>query len=219
MPASDEDLRFQYDKLRTEILNNDTLAVQLLGVTVLLVTAAMGFGLHSATPQPFRTMVFLAAICMLFMSMLQTIERMRGTFLIASYMRTFLEQKTEHIKWETRLKKFRELSPGYGHKRFNTFLWIYVLIAVSNLFLIIIYTVIICNQPNKEFTHLPVIIFPITSQFIAIIILIISLVAIFLMVRTAIKLHTKYVEKNAETFDHIWEQVAGESTSPDPQSS
>lgn len=92
----------QFDKLRAEILHNDTLGLQLLGATLLLVSAAMGFAVQEKTNDLLRIGIFLGTTYILFISMYQTIDRMRSTFFIASYIRVFLEENTKHIQWETR---------------------------------------------------------------------------------------------------------------------
>lgn len=193
---SSEELRFLYDKLRTEINNNDALVMQLLNVTLVLVAAAMGFGLHEKTPNSLRPVIFFGAISILYMSMRQTIERMRGTFLIASYMRTFIEKKTEHIRWEVRLKEFRIASPKYGYQRFNTFLLIYVLLALINLILIILY-----SPPAKP---------------IAVSIISVSSLFMLWMIYSAYKLYNRYVINHHDTFDKVWEEIADKEFADTP---
>lgn len=72
-------MRFIYEKLRAEILQNDLGGAQLLGLTTLLVSAAMGFAFQATTPVLLKISVFLGAMFLLLTSMVQTIARMRGT--------------------------------------------------------------------------------------------------------------------------------------------
>lgn len=131
----------QFDKLRAEILHNDTLGLQLLGATLVLVSAAMGFAVQEKTNDLLRIGIFLGTTYILFISMYQTIDRMRSTFLIASYIRVFLEENTKHIQWETRLAKFCSAEPDEGYNPFSSLLTTYVIIALVNLILVVVYTI------------------------------------------------------------------------------
>lgn len=144
----DEELRFQYDKLRSEILHNDVLSVQSLAAILLLIGAITGYAFSDkVTPTIPITAFFAASIIISFIGLKQNSERIRGTFIIASYLRIFMEGHTKHLRWETRLQKFRDNEPYYSYTRYSAYLNSYVVIALLNSFLIIWY---LCMAYQKQ---------------------------------------------------------------------
>ena len=129
------ELLFQYDKLRAEILHNDLLTFQILGATIVLVTAIFGIAFNPAMlSAKGKGFLFAVANAVTIIGMFQGIDRQRTTFLIASYMRYYLEPQTSHIKWETKLMGFRRLSPrksGYGATLGYELITYFVLILAS----------------------------------------------------------------------------------------
>ena len=74
-----------------------------------------------------KGIMFLFAMLIGLIGLDQTIARERNTFIIASYLRTFIEPNTTGIKWEGRLQKFRERSHTKSviprSEKFVNFLW------------------------------------------------------------------------------------------------
>ena len=143
-----EDLRFLYGQLRAEILQNDSLGAQILAFTTVLVSAAMGVAFQVTSHDLLKILIFLTAIFMLFISMVQTVNRMRGTFNIATYLRTFIEPKSTELHWECRLQKLRNLPPKTGETLFGSLIGTYIGIALANLLLIMFYTFRTNNLPK-----------------------------------------------------------------------
>jgi hypothetical protein len=126
-----EDLRFEYDQLRKEILQNDTHALQIFGGTVLLagtiITIASSLDITLTLRGIFIFLVWLITA----ISLHQAIDRGRSSFVIASYLRLFVEDKLEGVKWETRLAHFRSISRRHGYNSILTGqLWTYNLILL-----------------------------------------------------------------------------------------
>jgi hypothetical protein len=119
-PSADERM-FEYDQLRKEILHNDTLTMQILGGVVVVASALMSvaFGINVQNLL-IKGLLFFFAEIIAIIGLGQTIDRERSTFIIASYLRTFIEPNTTGIKWESRLREFRTRShaksalPSYG---------------------------------------------------------------------------------------------------------
>ena len=106
-----EEFKPEYDSLRQEILHNDTLITQILGGVVVLSSALMSIALSdSVTNLLVKSFLFFFVQAIAYIGLLQTLERERTNFVIASYLRTFIESKIPSIKWETRLEKFRASS-------------------------------------------------------------------------------------------------------------
>jgi hypothetical protein len=113
-----QELLFEYEQLRKENLQNETVVLQIMGASAVLVTAILGV-VFSETVQKSSGKGFLlfVATIVLLTGMSQIIDRWRTTFRIASYLRTFDEGKLKIVRWETRLARLREIGPreeGFG---------------------------------------------------------------------------------------------------------
>ena len=99
----------QYQMLRAEILGNDTLVMQVIGFTFAFVGVALAVSVQFGTSLP-----LIASLMML--TLVNTyITRLRAnTWRIASYLRMAVEPGIRHVKWETRLCRFRALPPPPG---------------------------------------------------------------------------------------------------------
>lgn len=114
IPSIDE-LRLEYDRLRQEILHNENLVNQILGGVVLLVTVLISVAFSESVPTPLlKAFLFFLAQIIASIGLWQTLERERSIFVIASYLRTFVEPKVPGLKWETRLEKFPPVQLARG---------------------------------------------------------------------------------------------------------
>ena len=131
-PQLHEELLFEYDQLRKEILQNDTLTMQIFGATVLLagtiITITSSLQINLTLSGALIFVVWLVTVIALH----QAVDRGRSSFVIASYLRLFVEEKLDGIKWETRLALFRGISRQHGYNSILTGqLWTYNLILVA----------------------------------------------------------------------------------------
>jgi hypothetical protein len=101
-----ESLRFEYDQLRKEILHTDSLLNQ-RAQFILAVTGALIAAAASKLDNPYFVggLAFVAYL-LCFSSGLQEVERIRGVFSVAAYIRTFLDGEDVAL-WETRLHAAR----------------------------------------------------------------------------------------------------------------
>jgi hypothetical protein len=126
-----EEIMFMYDKLRTEIMHNDLMAIQTLGGILVIITAALGFAVNGSNSALFKIGTLSGSIFLLLAGMKQTLSRVRGTFLIASYIRRYLEPHTKHIWWELRLKEFRLINEKSDYFPLSNILTTYSLLAIG----------------------------------------------------------------------------------------
>lgn len=196
-----EELMFEYDHLRREILQQDIQSIQVLvGVVILvsgLTTVAFGVAVSSLLVKGILFLLVQIIVCV---GLWQTVQRAYTSLTIASYLRTFVEPKTTGLRWESRLKQYRgHTQVRFRHLRFGEFfnyLLIYlVLIIVNFLFSagFVIY--------EMRF-----------SAFLFLAIVLILCVGIFTLwfIGTSLRLLTRYSENSGEAFDAVWNQVKDE---------
>jgi len=115
-PASpnNEELLFEYDQLRTEIIHNSTLTTQITAGILTLGAALMAIAfseiITNLAAKGFLLLVLIPLIAAI--GMWQTLDRSRSTYVIASYLRIFIEPLLKNVRWETRLHEFRKHSKG-----------------------------------------------------------------------------------------------------------
>jgi hypothetical protein len=115
--GSSTELMFEYDQLRKEILHNDELTVRIMQATIALAGAATTVAFSEAiTADLAKALLFLMGEVISFIGLWQTIDRSRTTFVLASYIRTFIEPRTGTLKYETRLHRFRSHQPRVGYR-------------------------------------------------------------------------------------------------------
>lgn len=103
-----EELLFEYEELRKEILSNFTLGIQILGGTVTFVAVIMTLGFSEAIKSYLaKAALFFVAEAIAFIGLNQIMSLAHSTYQIASYLRVFTEAQLRYVKWETRLNKFR----------------------------------------------------------------------------------------------------------------
>lgn len=196
------ELMFEYEQLRQEILQNDVLTLQILGATVLLVGTIMGIAFSEAVKSfAVKGVLFFMADVVALVGMLQHTDRGRSSFLIASYLRIFTEDKMRNVQWETRLSKFRKYSHGRGYGKFiSDQLWAYVFIVVANFALGGFHILL-------DFQNSPL--FPGVIS-----LLILGLLVTFWLVRVIVRRYIESVFRHQETFDPIWRKVREEENEP-----
>lgn len=128
------ELMFEYDQLRKEIMHNDTLSLQILGATIIFSTAIIGF-ISSPTIQKewLKGTLCFIPFCISFISLWASIDRARSTYAIASYLRVFTERELKAARWETRLARLRDIAPKLGRSKFVNYQFsIYILFIAIN---------------------------------------------------------------------------------------
>lgn len=131
-----EELMFMYDQLRKEILHNDTLTLQTLIALVALNSAMFVLAASTAVSDSHvKAIIFFVAEGIALLGLFQVVDRGRSTYIVAAYLRTFIEAEPDiqHLKWETRLHRFRKHDRilGYGsfHKHHVN---VYRFLAIAN---------------------------------------------------------------------------------------
>lgn len=93
--SSLEELMFEYEQLRREILQQDAQSIQVLVGVILLVsgltTIAFGVAVSSLLV---KGILFLLVQVIVSTGLWQTVQRAYTSLTIASYLRTFIEPKT-----------------------------------------------------------------------------------------------------------------------------
>lgn len=207
IPSADE-LRFEYDQLRKEILHNDRLTMQIFLGVIALLSALMSvtFGIHVQNLW-IKDFLFLFAMIIGFIGLDQTIDRERSTFIIASYLRMFIEPNTTGIKWEGRLKKFRERShaksviPSYG-EFINYLSFTYPILIIINFVLFAVYVF------SEYWTHPGIYIAGATA-----VVLCVAIYTLWRLYRSWLKTR-KYTIEHAIYFDPIWQEIRDEEKRP-----
>jgi drug/metabolite transporter (DMT)-like permease len=194
-----KELLFQYERLREEILHNDALAFQILGATIVLVTAIFGVIFSQAVfDAKGKGFLFAVADAVAIIGMFQGVDRQRSTFLIASYLRHFIEPHMSHVRWETRLLRFRQLSSrksGYG-ATLGYELITYFVLVIACLVLGIVFTWF-DYFGNPEF---------VSSMLFWVVVLIVSAWFIY---RAWVN-QNECVIGHYKTFDPVWDKIEDE---------
>lgn len=207
IPSADE-LRFEYDQLRKEILHNDRLTMQIFLGVIALLSALMSvtFGIHVQSLL-IKGFLFLFAMIIGFIGLDQTIDRERSTFIIASYLRMFIEPNTTGIKWEGRLKEFRARShaksviPSFG-EFINYLSFTYSILIIIN-FLLFAACVL------YEFSTYPCIYIAGATAAV----LCAAVLTLWCLYRSWLKTR-KYTVDHAIYFDPIWQEIRDEEKRP-----
>ncbi|MDQ3706112.1 MAG: hypothetical protein M3437_12950 [Chloroflexota bacterium] len=112
-----EGLQFEYDQLRREIMQNFVLTMQILGGTFALSGTLWTLAFSEAVKDvTIKGVLFLFVWGIAIVASFRTIDMVRSTFMIAAYLRVFVEPKLMNPKWETRLYQLRGVyhSGGFG---------------------------------------------------------------------------------------------------------
>jgi hypothetical protein len=187
-----KELISEHEALRREILHNETVVMQTVTSTIAIVSAIMGFAFSNIVEDlRAKSFLFFAAESIVIIAMTQSLDKVRLTYLIASYLRVFTEAKLHHLKWETRLSEFRKFQPKKGYSGLiDNQLWVYSFIALINF---------ACGAFNviKHYKSEPIPIFLLACGLI---------LTIYLIVNARINCN-KYVYRHVETFESVWTGV------------
>jgi hypothetical protein len=184
-----KELISEHEALRREILHNETVIMQTVTSTMAIVTAMMGAAFSEVVKDEMaKSFLFFAAESVVFVAMMQSLDKLRLIYLTASYLRVFTEAKLHHLKWETRLSEFRKLQPKKGYRGLiDNQLWGYSFIALINFAWGAYYAA-------KASQFSPIVIFLLVCGLI---------LTIYLIVNARINCN-KYVYRHVETFESVW---------------
>ena len=191
-----QELLFEHEQLRKEILQNETIALQIMGATAVLVTAILGAVFSQANQEIIGEgfLVYVATFVTLF-GLNQIIYRWRSIFRTASYLRTFDESRLKLVRWETRLLRLRVLAPhdeGYGlASGYQLVTFAFLAVVTYVLGTIYIWQDVQAFPQLVAYLAGPIVMFPFT------------LWNLYDIWRT----HRKCVLKHAETFDPLWNRI------------
>jgi hypothetical protein len=196
-----EELLFEYDQLRREILQQDIQSIQVVAGVLVLVSALMTVAFRVAVSNLLvKGLLFLLAQVIVCIGLWQTVQRAYISLRIASYLRTFIEPKTAGLKWENRLRNFRgraqltfrHLRPG----EFFTYLLIYLCLIIVNFLLSAGY--VIYQLRLSPFLTLAIVLIGCLG----------ALTIWFLW--TSLRILKRYTANSGEIFDTIWKEVKEE---------
>ncbi len=125
LSTNDSNISLEYKSLRDEIAHNDVSGIQLFAGSLIIVAAITGFAFKAEASPLLRIGSFCAIVGIICVIIRQTIDRIRMTFIIAAYLRYFVEPKLKDVKWETRLNCLRKIAPKIAFDRQNNMLTIY----------------------------------------------------------------------------------------------
>jgi hypothetical protein len=120
------------EQLHGTIVQNYTRSLQILGATLLIVSAVMGF-VFSQDPHSVRgkAVLFLGAEALAIVGLMQSVDRVRSTSTMAAYLRVFVEPLLTHVKWESRLLEFRNRRFGRGARGFALGQWMVYVVLIG----------------------------------------------------------------------------------------
>ncbi|MDQ5822939.1 MAG: hypothetical protein M3441_01865 [Chloroflexota bacterium] len=200
--ATPEDIRFEYEQIRNEIVANIRETLQVLGGTLVFSGALMSVALSQIITNPgMRTFVFIAAGVINLLGTAQTFDRGRVVFLNASYLRVFIEAKWGAPKWETRLGTFRRIDPTHGFGSFVLHqLIIYALLAAVNTILAFYFAYF---APGQDVSELPSLLQTLPKAAFSLWLLVLVWAGVTINAQ-----HGDYILRHENTFDPIWNEVA-----------
>jgi hypothetical protein len=152
-----------------------------------------------------KSLLFLLSQVIASIGLWQTVQRTHTSFLIASYLRIFIEPRTTGLRWESRLKEFRKRIPATSFSlRFGEF-FIYQLLTY--LFLIAITFLSSAALAIYEFR----------DSFLVYVVSVLALgigALTLWFLRTSWSTVKSYSANSGETFEPIWKQVREEEGTP-----
>jgi len=199
--SSLEELMFEYDQLRREILQQDAQSIQVLVGVILLVsgltTIAFGVAVSSLLVKGILFLLVQVIVCI---GLWQTVQRAYISLTIASYLRTFVEPNTAELKWESRLKKYRRHSTAtFPHLRFGEFL---------NYLLIYIFLILANFLFSTGYIFYQMRLSPFLNLVVALILAVGVLTIWFLWI--SLRILKRYSANSGEIFDNFWKEVNDE---------
>jgi hypothetical protein len=193
-----DDLKFEYEQLRKEILLHNTLTMQWFGAVLVLVGTILSITLSNIVPLPLMKagLLFFAWLVAI-LGMANSMDRGRSTHLIASYLRTFIEPQAT-IKWETRLHQLRQTQPRHGYTSFVILqLRTYILICISTLAIAGYYVLDSTNFAQLWSVAVLIPLFLLATWF----------VATLAVLRIAWHSHSSYENASEIGYDPLWQRV------------
>jgi len=196
-----EELMFEYDHLRREILQQDIQSIQVVVGVILLVSALMTIAFGVAVSSLLvKGLLFLLVQVIVCIGLWQTIQRAYTSLTIASYLRTFVEPKTVGLKWESRLQNFRNRAQiTFRHLRVGEF-FNYLLIY---LFLIIVNFLLSAGYVLYELRSSPFI------TLAGVLIVCVGALTIWFL-WTSLRILKMYTADSGGAFDKIWKEMKDE---------
>ena len=196
-----EELMFEYDQLRREILQQDSQSIQVLVGVILLVsgltTIAFGVAVSSLLVKGILFLLVQVIVCI---GLWQTVQRAYISLTIASYLRTFVEPKTTGLRWESRLKKYRRRAMAtFRHLRLGEFF---------NYLLIYIFLIIVNFLFSAGYVIYEMRLSPILNVAIVLIGFVGVMTIWFLWI--SLRILKRYSANSGEAFDTIWKEVKDE---------
>ncbi|MBS1965347.1 MAG: hypothetical protein JST60_05955 [Chloroflexi bacterium SZAS-1] len=124
----------EYNNLREEILQNNTLSMQITAAIIAICGALMGYALSQGLKEVERSYLFIAIQSIGFIGLWQNLNRYQAVYIAASYLEVFIEPELPGIRWETRLAKFRSWNNNFKRTSFiSSNRTTYIVIILSNL--------------------------------------------------------------------------------------
>jgi hypothetical protein len=99
----DEGVLKEYEQLRTEILHADRLCLEAMSIAFAAASLLLGYGVEKES-----AFVCIAPVPLLWIASLYVADKRWVIWLIASYLRTYIESPESGIRWESRLAVFRD---------------------------------------------------------------------------------------------------------------
>lgn len=207
-----EELLFEYEELRKEILNNFTLGIQILGGTVTFVAVIMSLGFSEAIKSYLaKAALFFVGEAIAFIGLNQSMNLAHSTFQIASYLRVFTEAELEHVKWETRLHRFRDNLGNVPYEEHTSSVrHTYGFIIIVNYFLASFYALwdAVPDFPFRGIKNIHEFVWdglresPLTG-----VLLLIILVVTLCLLRVAWKQYETFVTNQDKTYTSRWDNI------------
>jgi hypothetical protein len=168
-----------------------------LAGVVVLVSALITIAFNKEVPSPLvKCILFLLAQVIACIGLRQTVGRAFTVYLIASYLRIFVEPKTAGLKWQSRLKIFREGKPDilkFRHYEFE--LSAYLLLIIFSFFLA-------AGHFIYEFWGSHII-----YLLIVIMITVVVLIVTVCFLCKLLKSYKSYISYSGKVFEPTWKEV------------
>lgn len=102
----------EYEQLRQGILQTEGAILQVLGIVLGSIGVIVAQGMSSANPY-----TFLIALPLLIFTNSYIADKRWGIWLVAFYLRNYIEDENRGLQWETWLYKFRSYYPKKSQER------------------------------------------------------------------------------------------------------
>ena len=209
-------LMFEYDQLRKEILGNSILQLQILVGTVTFVGVIMTIAFSQAVQSNLvKAAMFFAAETIAIISFIQILGLSYNAFLIASYLRIFTEDQLLHVRYETRLHKFRENRSNLPYEEITGYMrYAYAFIILVNLVLGVVHFWFWFQQntPPSSLEYA-------VSAFLVSAFVVVVTLSTFMFIRVAWNMFQRFVVEHDKTFGDRWRAIKEKEKSISPENS